>query len=109
MILHRCWNHDGREAVCRCPACTILFTIQNYLVQASGRDRAFTEVFGAQLVVWMTWVALTPWIFRIARRARERGPFTPPQIARYIVVSIGFAFLHGLISSIDASVSTNAR
>lgn len=21
MILHRCWNHDGREAVCRCPAC----------------------------------------------------------------------------------------
>jgi two-component system, LytTR family, sensor kinase len=80
-------------------ALIVLFTIQNYLtpVVQRGTD-SFARTFALQVIVWTTWVVLSPIIFAAARRWRRDLRLTVGAVVRQFLVSLGVALLHAALA-----------
>jgi signal transduction histidine kinase len=93
---------DWRIATGVAAALVLLFTIQNYLAPAAARAGASLErFFQLQIIVWGSWLLLSPWIFAVARRWRRSGTYTPLAFAKQVliafVISIAASALSGVL------------
>jgi hypothetical protein len=96
---YRCWNHPGREAVCRCLACTHAFCREcvtehhdrflcaaclaagaRSVVPARGRWRkpvAAIAAAGGLLLAWTTFFSAAQMVAEVAARIEEQRWRTP--------------------------------
>ena len=76
----------------------LLFTLQNYLTVAALRGQSLGRTFGLQIIIWTTWVILSPLIFATARVWRRNPRVTPGAVISQLVIGFGVALLHSLVA-----------
>ena len=76
----------------------LLFTLQNYLTVAALRGQSLGRTFGLQIIIWTTWVILSPLIFAAARGWRRNPRVTPGAVISQLVIGFGVALLHSLVA-----------
>ncbi len=83
---------------------TLVFTVQGVVNDlASGTLWALTDYLRWSIIVWYTWAALAPWVFRLA----ERHPVQPPYRARALIFHLFAASGVTLLSMVaGAFIST---
>ena len=80
-------------------ALALLFTLQTYAAPSIARGGAsFQRLLFLQVIIWSTWLALSPWIFAIARRWRQSRRFTAGAFAKQTVLAFVVAIAHAAIS-----------
>ena len=91
---------NWRLVSCGAAVLIVLFTIQNYLVPTVARgSQSLGRTFGVQVIVWGTWLLLSPLIFRAARRWRRDRQVTVGSTFRQARYCLGVTLLHATIAS----------
>ena len=79
---------DWRIAAGVAAALALLFTAQNFLAPPAIRaGSSFERLLQLQIITWGSWLALTPWIFAVARRWRRSRRYTPIAFARQVLIA----------------------
>ena len=89
---------DWRLAAGAAGALVLLFTFQNYLSPRVVRGGTLAGTFALQVIVWGTWLALSPWIVAIARRSRRTGRITAAVVVRQLLIGFGVSALHASVA-----------
>jgi two-component system, LytTR family, sensor kinase len=80
-------------------ALTLLFSIQNYLAPSVQRGgQSFGRTLLLQVIIWGSWLVLTPLVFAAARRWRREPRLTAGIILRQFLGSLGVALLHSALA-----------
>ena len=92
---------DWRIAAGVAAALVLIFTVQNYLAPAAVRAGAsFERLLKLQVVIWVSWLILSPWIFAVARRWRRSGKYTAAAFAKQFFIACAISIVASALSGL---------
>src|SRR5262245_3799289 len=90
---------DWRIAAGVAAGLALLFTAQNYVAPSVARSGAsFQRLLVLQVIVWGVWLALSPWIFAIARKWRRSRRFTIADFVGQAFMAFVVAVVHAILA-----------
>jgi sensor histidine kinase YesM len=80
-------------------ALALLFTAQNYLSPSITRgSSSLLRTFTLQVIVWVSWIVVSPLVFAAARRWRRHQRLSPSIVASQVLTSVGVAMLQAMLA-----------